>query len=90
MISLAAAHILDVLPSRTTDRAADGAAIVTHLLSTIDETSAGSLRAATWRSRPTAARTTTRPTSGSHTSTTKPPQESGATSVSGHERPART
>ena len=45
MISLAAAaHILHVLPSRTTDRAGDGAAIVTHLLSTIDETAAGSLR----------------------------------------------
>ena len=45
MISLAAAaHILHVLPSRTTDRAADGAAIVTHLFSTIDETAAGSLR----------------------------------------------
>jgi hypothetical protein len=45
MISLAAAaHILHVLPSRTADRAADGAAIVTHLFSTIDETAAGSLR----------------------------------------------
>lgn len=46
MISLAAAaHVLHILPSRGTDRgAADGAAIVAHLFSTIDETAAGSLR----------------------------------------------
>ncbi len=44
MISLAAAaHVLHVLPSGT-DRAAQGAAIVTQLFSTIDETAAGSLR----------------------------------------------
>ena len=45
MISLAAAaHVLHVLPSRPDRGAADGAAIVTHLFSTIDETAAGSLR----------------------------------------------
>ena len=46
LISLAAAaHILHVLPRRSTDPdATDGAAIVTPLLSTIDETAAGSLR----------------------------------------------
>lgn len=45
MISLAAAaHVLHVLPTGADRGAADGAAIVTQLFSTIDETAAGSLR----------------------------------------------
>ena len=40
---VAAAHVLHVIPARATDRDPDGAALLTHLFSTIDETAAGAL-----------------------------------------------